>query len=494
LGSLSSVLCPLLYSRSSILYPLFSASARLKLSPGDIAIGITIHYRGRIADLERIPDLEDRVLDLALDLGGQAQIWRSSADKDPDRIVRGIILDHAPGQETMSLLISPAGWLIGLTEIEDAELGKLTEPPWVSVKTQFGPIEGHVALIELLSALKAEFIPDLEVTDEGDYWEKRDLELLQKKFGFLTAAMEGMSERLKRYGLSAEAAEDPEILMQRILRIAEKVKRSLGRPSEHAPPEFPDEEQSFAGAANPEEEEAAWDELFKHNQRMQARFQRLLEERLARGEEYETAFEAALKDAGIGKSDDDPEEDEEESFADTFDWPDEDELFGEGQEEDEEFEDEGDETEAQHGEKELAESSADADSDDDDETPFGRDRHPLQRRASDFWMRLHNLFKDDKSAPDAAMHGLMQGAGDLCGGLAQALSESIEGFDDRGLRIVQLKRALRGAAFARGALFNLSSSGALAKKDFETLHETLDEISDEVYRELGRARESNRNE
>src|SRR5438105_1231601 len=83
-------------------------------------MGITIHYRGKIADLDRIVDLEDRVLDLSLDLGGQAQIWRSSGDADPTRIVRGLILNQAPGQESMSLLISPEGWLIGLMEIEDA--------------------------------------------------------------------------------------------------------------------------------------------------------------------------------------------------------------------------------------------------------------------------------------------------------------------------------------------------------------------------------------
>lgn len=429
------------------------------------------------------------MLDLALDLGGHAKIWRSSADKDPERIIRGLMLDHAPGQETMSLLISPEGWLIGLVEIEDAELGKLTEPPWVSIKTQFGPIEGHVALIELLTALKAEFIPDLEVMDEGEYWEKRDLGLLQKKFAFLKAAIDGMAKGLERYGLSAEAAEDPEILTQRIVRIAEKVKKSLGHPSEHAPPEFPDADQSFAGGADPDEQEAAWDELYKHSQRTSARFQRLLEERLAAGEDYDTAFEAAMQDAGLGN----PREgfDADDELSDDFADEDfSDEEFSDDEEEDWSSEaEDAPESQPTQAEAAEAEGSADAvDGDDaDGDEPFGRDRHPLQKRAGDLWMRLHELFKGKSDAPEAAMHSLMQGAGDLCGGLAQALSERIEGFDDRGLRIVQLKRALRGAAFARGALFNLS--GAIPKTEFHALHDALDEISDEVYNELGRARE-----
>ena len=137
-------------------------------------MGITIAYRGRLADLTRVEDFEDRLIDCALEIGAQAQIWRTWADDNPERMVRGVILGVAPGQESTSLLLSPEGWLIGLIDIQDAEEGRLKEPPWCFVKTQFGPVEGHVALVEILAALKREFLPDLEVSDEGGYWETRD--------------------------------------------------------------------------------------------------------------------------------------------------------------------------------------------------------------------------------------------------------------------------------------------------------------------------------
>src|SRR5207249_1774461 len=146
-------------------------------------MGITIHYRGRLADLTRIEDFEDRVLDFALEIGGLAQIWRSHADTEPERMVRGILLNLAPGQETTSLLFSPEGWLIGMTDIEDAERGLLKEAPRCFVKTQFGPLEGHVAIVEMFTALKQEFLPDLEVTDEGGYWETHDLAELARRRG-----------------------------------------------------------------------------------------------------------------------------------------------------------------------------------------------------------------------------------------------------------------------------------------------------------------------
>ena len=151
-------------------------------------MGVTIAYRGRLADLTRIEDFEDRLVDFALEIGGLARIWRSWADDNPERMVRGVILDLAPGQESTSLLLSPEGWLIGLTDIQDAEDGRLKEPPWCLTKTQFGPVEGHVALVEMLAALKREFLPDLEVSDDGGYWETRDLAELVRKRALITGS------------------------------------------------------------------------------------------------------------------------------------------------------------------------------------------------------------------------------------------------------------------------------------------------------------------
>ena len=255
-------------------------------------MGVTIFYRGSLGELDRVEDFEDRVLDLALELGGQARIWRSTDDDNPRRTIRGVVLDLYPGQETTSLLISPEGWLIGLCEIEAAEKGELAEPPWCWVKTQFGPVEGHVALVEMLAALKREFMPDLEVRDEGEYWETRDLATLTAKIGYLQAAIDGMAEGLERHGLSREAAEDPEILIARIERVAQLVQRTLGRPAEHPPVPWEDEEFGSRRRGS----ESQWDASFKENRRRQERVQRAIEEHLARGEDIEKAFDAAMQE------------------------------------------------------------------------------------------------------------------------------------------------------------------------------------------------------
>lgn len=439
-------------------------------------MGITISYRGAIASLDRVEDFEDRVLDLALELGGQARIWRTAADKDPSRVIRGVTLDLCPGQETTSLLISPEGWLIGLTDIEDAENGKLEEMPWCFVKTQFGTLEGHVALVEMFTALKAEFFPGLEVLDEGDYWETRDVNELARKLAFLQAAIEQLAEGLQRHGLTSEAAEDPEILMARITRVAQLVQKTLKRPSEHPPVHWEDDDSGLddEGRVTPAEE-ARWDALFKQNRRMQERVQRAIERHLSQGETVHEAHEAAMREetaAGLPADESDADEDRE-------DWRDSlsEENVGDASAEDEFVED--------------GESWKDGSFGDESSTGGGFDaaeRHPLLQRASDLLMRLHDVLpRETKSGGSVGV--LMNGACDICGGLAQALCFEDDDEFAAGLCVVQFKRALRGAAFAAGALFPLRADGVIDEGIFNELHATLKGLQSDIYDELRRRRQ-----
>lgn len=431
-------------------------------------MGLTVHYRGRLADMSRIEEFEDRVLDLVLEIGGTARIWRSAADDDPSRMIRGVLATLAPGQETTCLLVSPEGWLISFIQIKEAEQGLLEEPPWCWVKTQFGPVEGHVALVELLRALDAEFLAELEVMDEGDYWETRDLPTLIEKHAFLQDAIDGLAAGLRQHGLSAEAAEDPEILIRRIERIAEQVHRTISRPSEHPDPLSRDDDES-----DPDAVEAQWDALFRHNRRNQERMHRALEERLQQGEPHEEALENAMRDVGIPVPGDPRIDEYDEDDEDWFDSDAELDV-------DDEWESTG---------EEWKESVAE---DDKSPGPFDRERHPLLERAMDLLHRLHDEFKDQLSEQESSLETLFQGAGDLMGGLSQATArysdDEVEALDVHllGLHVVQLKRALRGAAFARCALFQFRDT--VPRPTLDELHETLKNMENDVFQLLSEKR------
>src|SRR5262249_11428211 len=118
------------------------------------------------------------------------------------------------------------------------------------------------------------------------------------------------------------------------------------------------------------------------------------------------------------------------------------------------------------------------------------ERHPLLQRAMDLLVRLDTLFRDTDPRFGPALSTLFQGAGDAMGGLAQALSRRDDDGEDYGLCVVQLKRALRGAAFARGALFPLRS--ILSKEQFDELFRTLQQMETDIVSELGKVRSEQR--
>jgi AcrR family transcriptional regulator len=429
-------------------------------------MGITIAYRGRLSDLTRIDDFEDRLVDLALEFGGQVQIWRSWADADPHRMVRGVILNLAPGQETTSLLVSPEGWLIGLSQIEDAELGRLSEPPLCFVKTQYGPVDGHVALVELFTQLKKlDFLPELEVWDDGGYWERRDLSELVRKHSLMQAAIDGLAVGLQQYGLSREAAEDPDILLRHVERVAARVHQILMRPAEHAPPEFADD--VTGDPADPEVEARQWDELERENRRRQERIQRAIQEALSRGLDPEAALDEAMADTGAHL-------DEEER---SWEW--DSDLSSEAAPEAEPWREREDGA--------IDESFESSHLDADEQSHGGeRRQHPLLRQSTALFLSLTSLCDDETSRTDPAQVTLYQGTADLCGGLAQALASSDNDVELDGLRLVQFKRALRGAAFARGSLFSLRTG--LDPNRVNDLIGTLKQMEADIFAELAKMR------
>jgi hypothetical protein len=64
----------------------------------------------------------------------------------------------------------------------------------------------------------------------------------------------------------------------------------------------------------------------------------------------------------------------------------------------------------------------------------------------------------------------------MMSGLVHATSGDLDDRMDRALSISQLKRALNGHGFARGALFGLRSEGTITEVQFDSLHAVLESI------------------
>lgn len=410
---------------------------------------MTIHYRGKLADPAQLETLEDLLIDLVLELGGQVEVWRSVAEHDSSRMVRGLLVNVEPGQETLSLLFSPEGFLTPLVCISEAELGTMEPLPWCSIKTQYGTPVGHAAVVEILTLLRDHFLPDLEVHDETEYWEQRDPQRMIEAMNRNAMVIRTFAEALENTHLTDEALESPEIVATRIERIARLVQAKLTNPE---PPTSGESDEVDFQPPWPQIE-AEWQNLVRDSEARARRFQRTIEERLLAGDDVHEAFEAAAAKERPATSDYDR-------------------LNSQGQVVS--FDEENDD-------EEIFDTSSSWEADDleEDSAPTRRERDPLLERATQLYMTLANL-TDERDTE--AIAELLRHAGELCGGLAQALplppSYDFD-LEERGHVAVQLKRALRGAAFLRGALIHLAYVSE-SREPFDSIRGEVEAVQGEI--------------
>ncbi len=207
-------------------------------------MGLTIHYRGKLADLEQVKTISDELIRIAekmnwewtsfdedWDKPASAKFVTNFADGSPTAQISG----HLPlkgvaltpeGAESLFFFFDPEGKLchpLGMILIMDGKLRP--EDAWVSVKTQFSSTETHIWIVGLLRYLKAHYIPDLEVHDEGEYWETGSFETLKGKTDFLTGKMDAISNELSRVSrghVSEFSAEEVASMIEGLIR--EKIK------------------------------------------------------------------------------------------------------------------------------------------------------------------------------------------------------------------------------------------------------------------------------
>jgi hypothetical protein len=122
--------------------------------------------------------------------------------------------------------------------------------------------------------------------------------------------------------------------------------------------------------------------------------------------------------------------------------------------------------------------------DDNDESLelAGEERHPLLERATALLKEFYRVSDRSESRP-AALDSLFRGAMETSGGLVQALSHTDEwlgDLDTRGLSIVQLKRALRGAAFVVGSLYQLGVEKVITEDEFNKFKAEIDSVQTEI--------------
>jgi len=180
-------------------------------------MGITIHYHGRINDHAAVDILAEEVEDLAHELGWDSQRWNEDWAKPNTAAIshkhgiphitghlplRGLHLIPHKNSEPVWLTFTSEGYLVdtmGMVLIAEGEAKP--EDVWVGTKTQFAPIETHIIVIKLLKYLKKRYILNLEVHDEGGYWDTGDINELKRRFNTINRSMDILEDALDKMPL-----------------------------------------------------------------------------------------------------------------------------------------------------------------------------------------------------------------------------------------------------------------------------------------------------
>jgi len=394
-------------------------------------MSIVVRFRGALAYPDRIETFEDHLVEIAVELGGYARIWRSASDgsstlakanspqrADPPRFVCGALLDLAPGLGTVPLLVSPEGVLMAFAAVDEAERQPLKQPAWIEVETSFAQADAHAVVAEFLLALKEKFAPALEVEDDAGYFPSRNLAKLLA--------------RRREKPVPAEL----ESLQKRIYDATLIVRRCLLEPAPHAPVQFSETKDEDTDPTNFGTENE-WIAAHKERVRREARTQRSIGTRALRDEIQELSSDVDL----------------------------------EGDETPSQFESVG------HDAPDDSDAAL-VDEDDEDDLESGTDRTYLnlrraRRRRDPLMARTKALIvivsktprRKDGGDPGTFLDQVAYGIQEAYEGLTQARrSHNYDKVQAHGLQLVQFIRALQGVNYARAALRPVLLSKELDKK------------------------------
>jgi hypothetical protein len=169
-------------------------------------MGLSLHYQGSLGDFTRLPDLLSELEDIALSMG-----WKSRRiERDVENLeFTGVILRPDDDTESLPFLFDNSGRLRCLADLICYQPEADSRYSYfVSVKTQFGKIETHLWIVGLLRYLKAKYLPDLEVSDEGEYWETGNFAVLDERRNFLASKIAEIADGLSKLESRAETPED----------------------------------------------------------------------------------------------------------------------------------------------------------------------------------------------------------------------------------------------------------------------------------------------
>lgn len=205
-------------------------------------MGVTIHYRGSLNQKTQIHHFIEEVQDICESMDWDYNIMDEDWDKTPkveiaDRdeksiqlgghaSLKGIIFKPNEECERVVLTFNREGTLNSIINIAMGHEAEEDGFPWVFTKTQFAGVEAHISIIKLLKYLKSKYISNLEVIDEGNYWDTGDSSQVSSRIQVINNAMDAIEKGLAELGDRSELTHEQ--IMDKIQEIMSKISEQQG--------------------------------------------------------------------------------------------------------------------------------------------------------------------------------------------------------------------------------------------------------------------------
>jgi hypothetical protein len=147
-------------------------------------MGLTIHYSATLKNASVLDNLTREVMRIAVALE-----WRWTILSTPR--MSGISV-YPPNCEPVLLYFTPQGKSCGLAYLIPGAVPGINDS-LVHVKTSAAGPEIHKDIIDLLFYLNKKYFREIQVCDEGKYWETRDYKILAAHFVEVTDDTDSLS-------------------------------------------------------------------------------------------------------------------------------------------------------------------------------------------------------------------------------------------------------------------------------------------------------------
>jgi hypothetical protein len=175
-------------------------------------MGLTFHYSGKIRDHKHIDLLVEEVADLCKGLN-----WKYTVVGDEK--IKGIIVD-APDSEPLWFTFTPDGKTCDVVNLQYSD----PADEFYSLchtKTQYAGPAVHMTLIKMLRYMSDKYYSEIEVMDEGEFWETGNEQNLREIFTRYTALIDAFAEKLEK--MERIPGESTEELVDRIEQAAKEM-------------------------------------------------------------------------------------------------------------------------------------------------------------------------------------------------------------------------------------------------------------------------------